>query len=203
MHIFGKDFMKQNCRCMHTNESSISVYFKGWFETQFVYEKCVFSFKKIGNICLLKVNISYALTTNSINRCCRLKKTSKWPAFATVEKQLQQLQLKACYILPYTIHVRLVCDIYFAHAYLCRCNSKLFCFRKLKPRRLIFLFNCWSNLTMDIVNEQQKKKKSGWLTMPTLTKQNVIFDYLPDSLLLTELKLTPMIDTKRIVKETS
>ena len=85
LHIFEKDFLKQNCRCMHTNESSILVYFKGWFETQFVYEKCVFPFKKIGNICLLKVNISYALTTNSINRSCRLKKSSKWPTFATVE----------------------------------------------------------------------------------------------------------------------
>ena len=46
LHIFEKDFLKQNYRCMHTNESSIRVYFKGWFETQFVYEKCVFPFKK-------------------------------------------------------------------------------------------------------------------------------------------------------------
>ena len=72
-------------------------------------------------------------------------------------------------------HVRLVWEIYCAHAYLCHYNSTLFCFWKLKLRRLIFLINCRSNLTINIVN-WAKKTKHEWLTMPTLTKQNVIFD---------------------------
>ena len=63
-------------------------------------------------------------------------------------------------------HVRLVCDIYCAHAYLCRCDSTLFCFRKLKLRQLIFLINCRSNLTINIV-KRGKKMKNEWLTMPT------------------------------------
>ena len=51
-------------------------------------------------------------------------------------------------------HARLVCDIYCAHA--CRCYSTLFCFQKLKPKRLIFLINCRSNLKMSIVNRAKK-----------------------------------------------
>ena len=58
-----------------------------------------------------------------------------------------------------TEHVHLVCDIYCAHAYLCRCDSTLFCFRKLRPKRLIFLSNCWSNLTISIVNRGKKNEK--------------------------------------------
>ena len=73
------------------------------------------------------------------------------------------------------IHVHLVCDIYCAHAYLCRCDSTPFCFWKLKLRRLIFRVNCRSNLTINIVN-QAKKMKNEWLTMPTLIKENVLFD---------------------------
>ena len=69
---------------------------------------------------------------------------------------------------------RLVWDIYCAHAYLCHCDSTLFSFQRLKPRRLIFLINCWSNLNMNIVN-RAKKMKNEWLTMPTLTKENVIY----------------------------
>ena len=69
-------------------------------------------------------------------------------------------------------HVRLVCDIHCAHV--CRCYSTIFCFL-LKPKRLIFLINCRSNLKMSIVNRAKKMKKK-WLTMPTLTKENVIFD---------------------------
>ena len=65
--------------------------------------------------------------------------------------------------------------IYCAHAYLCRCDSTLFCFWKLKLRRLIFRVNCRSNLTINIVN-QENKMKNEWLTMPTLIKENVLFD---------------------------
>ena len=54
-------------------------------------------------------------------------------------------------------HVRLVCDIYCAHA--CRCYSTLFCFWKLKPKRLIFLINCRSNFKMSIVNRSKKNEK--------------------------------------------
>ena len=39
------------------------------------------------------------------------------------------------------------------------CDSTLFCFRKLKLRRLIFLINCWSNLTINIVNQAKKNEK--------------------------------------------
>ena len=56
------------------------------------------------------------------------------------------------------LHVRLVCDIYYAHAYLCRYDFTLFCFRKLKLRRLIFLINCRSNLTINIVKRGKKMK---------------------------------------------
>ena len=70
--------------------------------------------------------------------------------------------------------VRLVCDIYCGHAYLCRCDSALFCFRKLNSRRLIFLIHCRSNLTINIVR-RAKKMRNKWLTMPTLTKDNVFF----------------------------
>ena len=76
------------------------------------------------------------------------------------------------------MHVCLLCDICCVHAYLCRCDSTLLCFRKLKSRRLIFLINCRSNLTMNIVNRAKKKKKmkNEWLTNPTLTTENAIFD---------------------------
>ena len=50
------------------------------------------------------------------------------------------------------------------------------CFWKLKLKRLIFLINCRSSLTIKIVN-RAKKMKNEWLTMPTLTKENVIFDF--------------------------
>ena len=76
----------------------------------------------------------------------------------------------------FTMHDRLACDIYCAHACLRRYDSTLFYFEKLKPRRLIFLINCRSNLTINIVN-RAKKMKNEWLTMPTLTKENVIFDF--------------------------
>ena len=46
---------------------------------------------------------------------------------------------------------------------------------KAELRPLIFLINCWSNLTINIVN-WAKKTKHEWLTMPTLTKENVICD---------------------------
>ena len=72
-------------------------------------------------------------------------------------------------------HVRLVWDIYCAHAYLCHCDSTLLCFQKLKLRRLIFLINCRSDLTINIVN-RAKNMKNEWLAMFTLTKENVIFD---------------------------
>ena len=48
-------------------------------------------------------------------------------------------------------HVRLVCDIYCTHAYLYRYDSTVFCYRKLKSRRLNFLINCRSNLIINIV----------------------------------------------------
>ena len=97
-----------------------------------------------------------------------------------------------------------LCDIYCAHAYLCRCHSSLFCFRKLKPRRFIFLINCRSNLTINIVG----KMRNEWLTMPTLTKENVFFfdsQLSPGyrSLLLKELKLMHIIETKEVGKEIS
>ena len=90
----------------------------------------------------------------------------------------RQFSCVSCGIWGFTLHVRLVWDIYCAHAYLCRYDSTLFCFRKLRPTRLSFLINCLSNLTINIVNRTDKKKKmkSEWLTMPTLTKENVIFD---------------------------
>ena len=71
-------------------------------------------------------------------------------------------------------HVRLVCDIYCAHEYLCRCDSTLFCFRKLTSRQLIFLINCRSNLRINIVR-RVKSMRNDWLTMSTLTKENVFF----------------------------
>ena len=56
------------------------------------------------------------------------------------------------------MNIRLVCHIYCVHAYLRRCDSTLSCFRKLKPKRLIFLSNCRSNLTISIVNRAKKMK---------------------------------------------
>ena len=79
------------------------------------------------------------------------------------------------YALYLVLQVRLVCDIYCVHAYLCHYDSALFCFRKLNLRRLIFLINCLSSLTINIVKRGEKMKKE-WLTMPTLTKENFIFD---------------------------
>ena len=76
---------------------------------------------------------------------------------------------------PLLEHVRLVWDIYYAHAYLCHYDSALFCFQKLELRQFIFLINCRSNLTINIV-KWGKKMKNKWLTMPTLTKENFIFD---------------------------
>ena len=49
--------------------------------------------------------------------------------------------------------------------------------------------------------------RNEWLTMPTLTKENVFFliksFHLASSLLLKELKLTHMIETNEIGKEIS
>ena len=55
-------------------------------------------------------------------------------------------------------HVRLVCNIYCAHAYLCCCDSTVFCLRKLKSRRSIFLINCQSNLTINIARREKKRR---------------------------------------------
>ena len=41
--------------------------------------------------------------------------------------------------------------------------------------KTIFLINCRSNLTINIV-KRGKEMKNEWLTMPTLTKENFIFD---------------------------
>ena len=73
------------------------------------------------------------------------------------------LDLSAKYLLGVTgfilaSHVRLVSDIYRAHAYLCRCDSTVFCFRKLKSRRLIFLINFRSNLTINNVSRAKKMR---------------------------------------------
>ena len=75
---------------------------------------------------------------------------------------------------PVLAHAHLVCDIYCVHTYLCHCGSTQFCFQKLKSRRLIFLINCWSNLTINMVR-RMKKMRNEWLTMPTLTKEKVFF----------------------------
>ena len=68
-----------------------------------------------------------------------------------------------------TEHVRLVCDIYFAYAYLCRCNSTVFCFWELKSRQLIFLINWRFKLTRNYVS-WAKKMRNESLTMITLAK---------------------------------
>ena len=47
--------------------------------------------------------------------------------------------------------------------------------RNLKSKRLIFLINCRCNLTINIVS-RAKKMRNEWLTMPTLTKENVFLD---------------------------
>ena len=73
-----------------------------------------------------------------INKLCKMRKFAKFTLVIS--------------------HVRLVCDIYCAHAYLCRYHSALFCFRKMKLRGLIFLINCGSNLTINIVKRGKKMK---------------------------------------------
>ena len=50
-----------------------------------------------------------------------------------------------------------------------------FGFRKLKSRRLIFLMNCSSNLTINIVS-QAKTMGKEWITMSTLSKEIVFFN---------------------------
>ena len=60
---------------------------------------------------------------------------------------------------PLLEHVRLVWDIYYAHAYLCHYDSALFCFQKLELRQFIFLINCRSNLTINIVKWGKKNEK--------------------------------------------
>ena len=80
-------------------------------------------------------------------------------------------------LLVYQANVRLVCNICCAHAYLCRCDSTAFCFRKLKSKRLTFQINCRTNLTVNIVSRAKKRRKE-WLIMSTLTKENVFFFFL-------------------------
>ena len=101
-----------------------------------------------------------------------------------VFNKILYLVVFSCINLP--PHVHLVCDIYCAHAYLCRCDSKVFRLRKLKSKRLIFLINFRSNLTINIVSRAKKMRKE-WLTKPTLTKKDVFFIptfHLASSLLL-------------------
>ena len=101
------------------------------------------------------------------------------------------------------VHVRLVCNIYCAHARLCFCDSTIFCFRKLKSRRLIFLINCGSNLTINIVSRGKEMRKE-WLAMPHLPRKTLFLIpnlHLSSSLLMKELKLTHMTETKGIAKE--
>ena len=119
-----------------------------------------------------------------------------WTSFLLKDKRLKFTFLR---------HVRLVCDICCAHGYLYRCASRLFCFRKLKSRWLIFLINCQSNLTINIVS-RAKKMRNKWWTMSTLPKENVFFIpsfHLASSLLLKDLKLTYMIETNGIGKKIS
>ena len=56
-------------------------------------------------------------------------------------------------------HVHLACNIYCTHVYLYRCDSTVFSFLKLKSRRLNFLINCRSNLSINIVSRAKKMRK--------------------------------------------
>ena len=69
-------------------------------------------------------------------------------------------------------HVHLVCDIYCAHAYFCGCDSTLFCFQKLKSRRLIFLINL-SVFTKNFVSRAKKDEKR---MINHTHKENVFFN---------------------------
>ena len=60
------------------------------------------------------------------------------------------------YQLALSYHVPLICDIYCAHAHLSLRDFTVFGFRKLRAKRLIFLMNCRSNLT---VNNRNRAKK--------------------------------------------
>ena len=69
-------------------------------------------------------------------------------------------------------HVHLVCDIYCAYAYFCGCDSTIFCFRKLKSRRLIFLIN----LSVQFNNKHRKPSKKDEKRMINhANKENVFF----------------------------
>ena len=87
------------------------------------------------------------------------------------------LTINKFFVSPY-LAVHLICGIYCSHGYSCRYDSIIFCFRKLKVRRLIFLINYWSNLKINIVS-RTKKTRNGWWTMSTLAKENVLFDSKP------------------------